>query len=172
MFKMAGIACILAGCAGWGVSRVGEERSRVRHLKELIGIIRRIRDEIVYGKHTMPEICLILKENCSPAYRICFQQIYEKVSGPEALPFDRVWKRQTDICLRGAPLFEEEKDILRNMPQNMAAQEEKLQAESIGRSVELLVRNCRRAEEACEDKSKVILSVSLLAGVFIVIMLI
>ena len=62
MFKLAGFLCIMIGCIGWGEAKIREEKSRVWHLRELMRIIRRIQDEIQYGKHTLPEICLILAE--------------------------------------------------------------------------------------------------------------
>lgn len=171
MFKIVGIFCILLGCVGWGTNRVREEQRRMRYLREMILIIRRIRDEISYGKHTLPEICLILAECCSPLYQSYFQQIYEQANQGNGTSLDHIWERQVEKCLRNTPLSNEEKDILRNLPQNMGMQEEKLQAESIGRSVELLVRNCRKAEDTYENKARMILSVSVLAGVFLTILL-
>ena len=85
---------------------------------------------------------------------------------------DSIWEQQIRQCLCGAPLSEDEKDILKNLPKNVGMQEEKLQAESIGRSVELLVRNCRKAEDAYDNKAKMILSVSVLTGIFLTILLI
>lgn len=171
MFKIAGIICILLGCVGWGTNRIRDEKRRIQHLREMILIIRRIRDEISYGKHTLPEICLILTECCSPMYRSHFKQIYEQMSKGGGLSLDHIWVRQMEQCLRDTPLSEEEKDILKYLPQNLGMQEEKLQAESIGRSVELLVRNCRKAEDAYENKARMILSVSVLTGVFLTILL-
>ena len=171
MFKIAGILCILAGCTGWGISRIGEERSRVRHLREMIRIIRRIRDEIGYSKHTLPEICLILSEHCDSLYQPYFKRIHEQMSRGSGASLDSIWEQQIRQCLCGAPLSEDEKDILKNLPKNVGMQEEKLQAGSIGRSVELLVRNCRKAEDAYDNKAKMILSVSVLTGIFLTILL-
>lgn len=171
MFKIAGVTCILAGCTGWGISRIVEERNRVQHLREMIRIIRRIRDEISYGKHTLPEICLILSEYCSASFQSCFRQIYEQVGQGEGTSFRQIWERQIGLCMRDAPLSEEEKDILGKLPYNLGMQEEKLQAENISQSMEFLVRECRRAEDAYDNKSRMILSVSVLMGVFLTILL-
>lgn len=161
----------MAGCAGWGIGRIREEQGRIQHLRGMISIIRRIRDEISYGKHTLPEICLILAECCSPLYQSHFRQIYEQMEHGDRPAFNRIWERQLEECLQNAPLSEEEKNILKYLPQNMWMQEEKLQAESIGRSVELLARNCRRAEDAYENKARMIFSVSVLTGIFLAILL-
>lgn len=171
MYKLVGIFCIFLGCLGYGISRIGEERSRVGHLREMIRVIRRMQDEISYGKHTLPEICLIMAEYCNESYQPFFNQIYEQVCKGSGIPLEHIWEQQMSQCLHDTPLSDEEKDVLRKLPKNMGMQEERLQAESIGRSKELLVRNCRKAEDAYENKAKMILSVSALTGVFLTILL-
>ncbi len=171
MFKLAGILCILAGCVGWGAGKIGEEKNRIRHLKELIRIIKRIQDEICYGKHTMPEICLTLSECCDMPYRVYFKQIYEQMGQERGVCLDRVWEEQAIQWLKGIPLSDEEKSILKDLPRNLGAKEEKRQAESIGQSIDYLVRRCRQAEDNYDNKSRMILSVSVLTGVFLTILL-
>ncbi len=171
MFKLAGILCILTGCAGWGISRIGEEKNRIRHLKELIRIIKRMQDEMSYGKHTMPEICLTLSECCEMPYRVYFKQIFERMEHDRGVCLDKVWEEQAVECLKGVPLSEEEKSILSNLPRNLGMQEEKMQAEIIGQSVDYLARKYRQAEEGYDNKSRMIFSVSVLTGVFLIILL-
>ena len=171
MLKIAGIICILVGCIGYGIDRVGTERSRIEHLREMILIIRRIRDEISYGKHTLPEICLILSEYCGVYYQPYFRRIYEQTSRGDGTSFESIWEHQIRLCLQDAPLSDEEKDVLENMTRNFGMQEEKLQAQSIGQSEELLVRRCTKAEDAYENKVRMIFSVSVLTGVFLTLLL-
>lgn len=171
MFKVVGIVCILVGCTGWGVNRITEERSRVQHLREMIRIIKRIQDEISYGKHTLPQICLTLSEYCNVLYQPYFKRIYEQMNQGSGISLEQIWGQQIGQCLHHAPLSEEEKDILRNLPQNLGIQEEKLQAKSIGQSMEYLVRQCGKAEDAYDNRARMILSVSVLMGVFLTILL-
>lgn len=171
MFKLAGILCILAGCVGWGAGKIGEEKNRIWHLKELIRIIKRIQDEICYGKHTMPEICLTLSECCDMPYQAYFKQVYEQMGQERGICLDQIWEEQAAQWLKGIPLSEEEKSILKDLPRNLGVQEEKRQAESIGQSVDYLVRRCRQAEDGYDNKSRMILSVSILTGVFLTILL-
>ena len=171
MLKITGIICVLVGCIGYGIDRIKTERSRIEHLREIIRIIRRIRDEISYGKHTLPEICLILSEYCSAFYQPYFREIYEQTSRGDGTSFEGVWEQQMRLCLQDTPLSDEEKDVLKNMTRNLGMQEEKLQAQSIGRSEELLVRRCTKAEDAYENKVRMIFSVSVLTGVFLTLLL-
>lgn len=171
MLKVVGCLCILVGCIGWGGSRIREEKGRIQHLREIIRIIRRIQNEISYGRHTMPEICLILSENCRMPYQAGFRAIYERTRQPDGVCLEQIWGQEMALCLQAARLQEEEKEILLSLPQNLGIQEEKFQAENIGQSMDLLLRKCRQAEDAYENKSRVIFSLSILTGVFLAILL-
>ena len=171
MLKIAGCLCILAGCIGWGAGRIRDEKSRIWHLQEMIRIINRIRNEISYGRHTIPEICLILSEYCKASYGECFKAIYERTQQQDDSCLERIWQEEMTRSLGKARLQEEEKEILIGLPQNLGIQEEKYQAESIGQSLDLLLRKCRQAEDAYENKSRVIFSLSILTGVFLTILL-
>ncbi len=171
MFKLVGFLCIMAGCIGWGDGKVREEQDRIRHLRELIRIIRRIQDEIRYGKHTLPEICLILSEYSDAWYGPHFRQIYEQIRQRNGTGLETIWTRQMELCFQGVPLQEEEKDVLRRLPENLGMREETLQAVNIGQSMDMLARKCRQVEETYQNKSRVIRSVSILAGVFLTIIL-
>lgn len=171
MLKVLGCVCMIAGCVGWGESRIREEKSRVRHLHELIRLIRRIQEEIRYGKRTLPEICLLLSEYGDSWYGPYFKRIYEQLQERNGTGFEAVWAGQMALCFQRAPLREEEKDVLRRLPEYLGLQEETSQAVQIGQSVDLLERKCRQAEDTYENKAKVIRSVSILAGLFLAILL-
>lgn len=162
----------MIGSIGWGETKIREEKDRVWHLRELLRIIRRIQDEMQYGKHTLPEICLLLSGNSDTWYGTCFRQIYEQLVQRNGTGLETIWSRQMELCFRHVPLQEEEKDVLRRLPDSLGMQEETLQAMSIGRSMDMLVRKCRQAEEAYEGKARVIRSVSILTGLLLTIFLI
>ena len=90
MYKAVGFLCILVGCAGWGHSLAGQEKERVRHLRALVRILGQMRSEISYGKHTMPEICLLLSELNDEYYSIYFGRIYERTAGESGTGFPKV----------------------------------------------------------------------------------
>lgn len=171
MLKLLGSICILTGCIGWGGSKIREEKEKVQNLRELIRIIKRIQNEISYGKHTLPEICLILAEYSRTPYRECFRMIYERSRRQEDICLEEIWEQEFEQGLRTACLPEEEKGILQNLLQNLGIQEEKYQAESIGQSLDMLIRTCRQSEDAYEGKSRVIFSLSILTGMFLTILL-
>ncbi len=170
-FKAAGAVCILAGSAGWGMAWIREERRRVEYLREILCAVRRMKDEIAYGKRTLPELSLLLSECCGPLYCGCFRNIYELAGREEGASIARIWEEQLTTCQQEAPLSGEEKAVLACLPRQLGMQEEKQQARNIGRYEEFILESCRRTERAYADKTKMIFSVSVLAGVFLTILL-
>jgi stage III sporulation protein AB len=171
MFKIAGFLCIMAGCIGWGNAQVREEKNRLYHLRELIRIIRRIQDEMCYGKHTLPEICLILSQFSDSWYSTYFQKIYEQLTQKNSTSLETAWAEQMELCFRNVPLLEEEKDVLKTLPDHLGLQEETMQARHIGQSLDMLDRKCKQAEENYESKTKVIRSMSILTGFLLTLLL-
>ena len=169
--KLSGSLCILAGCIGWGCGRIREEKRRIWHLREILRIIRRMQSEISYGRHTLPEICLILSGICQTPYQESFHRIYERMVQQDAACLEQIWGQELEQCLQNTRLQKEEKEVLVNLPLNLGIQEEKYQAESIGQSMDMLLGKCRQAEDAYENKSRVIFSLSILTGVFLTILL-
>lgn len=171
MYKLIGILCILAGCAGWGSARVGQEKDRVRHLRALFHILGQMRSEISYGKHTLPEICLLLAELNDGCYNSCFLQIYELTGGENGGNFSEIWETQMRACLKDLPLREDEREIMAGLPKTLSFQEEEGQSGRIGQAETFLEGRYRQAEETCENRSKMIRSVSILTGLLLSILL-
>lgn len=171
MYKTIGIICILIGCIGWGNAKIGQERDRVRHLQIMCRILERIRAEIGYGKHTFPEICLMLAEINSECYRKCFRRIYEASSG-SGVGLPKLWRAEFQAFLAGQPIQEDEREIFAGLPDRLGFQEETGQAESIGQAETFLLQRARQAEENCGNRTKMIRSVSILAGLLLTIWLI
>ncbi len=171
MYKIAGVLCILAGCAGWGSAKIRQERERIRHLRVLCHILGQMRSEISYGKHTLPEICLILSELNDECYRMCFRRIYERTQMESAAAFPEVWEEEMKSCLEKLPLREDERQTAEELPKILSLREESGQAGRIGQAEAFLEGRYGQAEEACENRSKMIRSVSILTGLLLAILL-
>lgn len=171
MYKAIGIVCILAGCIGWGNRRAGQERERIRHLKMLFHMLGQMRSEISYGKHTLPEICLLLAELNDKCYSLCFRRIYEQTSGEGGTDFPAVWAAEMGRCLEGLPLREDERETVAELPKLLHFREESGQAGRIAQAEAFLEGRYRQAEECYENRSKMIHSVSILTGLLLAILL-
>lgn len=171
MYKAVGFLCILAGCAGWGHSLAGREKERVRHLKALSCLLGQIRGEISYGKHTMPEICLLLKEWNDTCYSECFGRIYKRTSEESGTDFPKVWEEELWTCMEPFPLREDEKRTVAELAKSLRFREESGQAGRVAQAEAFLEGRYRQSAESCENKSKMIHSVSILTGLLLAILL-
>lgn len=84
---------------------------------------------------------------------------------------ERIWKEEVKKCFSNLPLREEEGEILLAIPSALGMAEADIQAEQMQQFSEQLERRLRLAEEEYEGKTKMIWSVSALAGAFLVIIL-
>lgn len=171
MYKAIGFLCILVGCAGWGHSLAGQEKERVRQLRALSQILSQMRSEISYGKHTMPEICLLLAELDDKCYSGCFRNIYERTTGENGTDFPKVWEDELGKCLGALPLREDERRTMAELAKSMRFREESGQAGRVGQAEAFLESRYRQAEETFENRSKMIHSVSILTGLLLAILL-
>ncbi|MDE6319455.1 MAG: stage III sporulation protein AB [Lachnospiraceae bacterium] len=170
MYKAIGIICILTGCVGWGNRKIAQERERIGHLRVMCRILERMQAEIGYGKHTLPEICLMLTEINNECYRKCFRRIYEAAAeSGSGLP--ELWRSEFLAFFADQPIQEEEREVFAGLPDRLGFQEETGQAGSIGQAEAFLSRRAVLEEESCENRSKMIRSVSILTGLLLTIWL-
>ena len=69
------------------------------------------------------------------------------------------------------PLKEEEKAVLIDIPGQLGILDETTQAQNIGQSLDMIEERIHRTELEYESKSKVIMSISVMAGLFLTIIL-
>lgn len=171
MFKLAGFLLLIFGCTGFGINKVAEERQRIRELREISRIIVRIQNEMVYGKRTLPEIGFILGTYAEEPYRSAFISLGEKWQKSEETNLACIWKNELEAHMHRLPLTEEEKEILLYLPAQFGLMDETQQAAGIGQSLDMLSAHSRKAEAEYENKARVIMSISVMAGLFIGILL-
>lgn len=171
MCKLAGILLLMIGCIGLGRNKVAEEKRRIRELREIRRMVLRIQNEITYGKRTLPEICLLFSQCMEEPYCRGFLQIFQKLNENDGSALAPIWREQMDACMAALPLKDEEKDILRNLPEHMGILDETMQAADVGQSLDFLTEHICQAQREYESKTKVIMSISVMTGLFLTILL-
>lgn len=171
MLKLAGIALLMVGCIGLGIDKISEEKRRIRELREIRRIILRIQNEMSYGKRTLPEICRLLCECMEEPYNKAFYEIFQKMEENDGSRLENIWKERLGAQMADMPLKEEERAVLTGLPEHLGILDETIQAASIGQSLDMLSERIRFAESEYEGKSKVVMSISVMAGLFLGILL-
>lgn len=119
----------------------------------------------------MPEICLLLAELNDKCYSECFERIYKRTAGENGTDFPKVWEEELGNCLDRLPLREDEKRTVTELAGSMRFREGNGQAGRVGQAETFLEGRYRQAEETCENRSKMIHSVSILTGLLLAILL-
>lgn len=171
MLKLAGILLLMTGCIGLGINKAAEEKERIRELREIRRIVQRMQYEMRYGKRTLPEICLLFGQCMKEPYRSAFLEVFQRVEENDGTALEHIWKERMRACMSSLPLKEEEKEILYTLPEQQGILDETMQAADAGQSLDLLTEHIRRAEAEYENKSRVIMSISVMAGLFLAILL-
>lgn len=171
MLKLAGILLLITGCIGLGVNKVAEEKRHIRELREIRRIVQRMQSEMIYGKRTLPEICLLFSQCLGEPYRSAFLEIFQRLEENDGSTLENIWKERMGVCMDTLPLKEEEKEILLFLPKHQGILDETIQAADVGQSLDFLTAHIGQAEAEYENKSKVIMSISVMTGLFLVILL-
>ena len=146
MLKLAGILLLMMGCIGLGMNKVAEEKRRIRELREIRRIVQRMQNEMIYGKRTLPEICLLFGQCMREPYRSAFLEIFKRINENDGSSLESIWKERMDVCMDTMPLKEEEKEILRSLPEQQGILDETMQAVGVGQSLDILEEHIRQAE--------------------------
>ncbi len=171
MFKLAGMILLMMGCTGMGINRVQEEKRRIFELYQIKRMILRIQNEMVYGKRTVAEICLLLSEHSEAPFRGIFSEIYKKQQENKGCPLEKIWMEQMRIGMKDSPLKQEEKEILQNLMGTLGIQDGTMQAADVGQSLDYITDKIKQAEKEFENRTKIILSISVSMGLFLSILL-
>lgn len=170
MFKIAGILLLMTGCTGLGINKVIEEKRRIHGLREIRRMVIRIQNEMIYGKRTLPEICLLFADCMEEPFKGAFLNIFNRLEENDGCVLENIWKEKLGRCMSDMPLKEDEKEVLLMLPVHPATLDETMQAVNIGQSLDLIEERIRKAEAGYENKSRVIMSISVMAGIFLVIL--
>ncbi|MCH5248647.1 MAG: stage III sporulation protein AB [Lachnospiraceae bacterium] len=171
MLKLAGIILLMMGCIGLGINRVSDEKTRIIELRQIRRMILRMQNEMQYGKRTLPEICMIMGQCMEEPFKEAFNDIFKRLEENDGSMLDNIWKERLVECMKTMPLKEEEKAVLIEIPEQLGILDETTQAQNIGQSLDMIEERIHRTESEYESKSKVIMSISVMAGLFLTIIL-
>lgn len=171
MVKMLGAVLLLLGAAGFSFGLCREQRKRIELLQEMKYLYQLLQEEIRYAGLPFPEIfCRVsekLKEPFGSALRVIGEGLTRETKGS----LSDIWQKEIKTALLRTPLSKSEKELLFRLPESAGMEERQGQANALERYVEELDRWIKQAEEEEKNKNKVIMSLGIAGGVFLVIWL-
>ena len=161
MLRLLGIAFLSAGCMGLGWSLKERLKKSLEEMYQIRQIIQTMQNEIIYSRAPLPE-----------PYRKAFAGIHKEMGENRGTPFGTVWKRQMEDCVCGLVLPAEEKARLVELGGSAGFMDGGMQAQVLEQYIRRLDLSIGKQEKEMADKSRVIMSLSVMGGLLIAVILV
>lgn len=171
MLKLIGALLVIAGGMGMGLSYRQEMQDRLYHTKCLHRIIELLESEIGYSKATLPEACKSVAVRFPNPYKDGLEKVREIMNSNRGLTFLFVWKQEMGKSLTDITIGKREKEVFLNFPESNGYIDNMTQLKTLEKCKGELDKAISAQEEKIENKSKVVMSMGLIGGLFLTIVL-
>lgn len=171
MSKILGAVCLLLGAAGFAWSICTEQKRKLLFLKNMKEMYLLLQSEIGYTALPLPEVFRIVGEKMQPPFGEKLLTVSSHMTLERGEDFSDIWNHVMSQCLREISLTDSQEELLLKFPQCLGMNEKLGQANALERYIEELNRSILQMEEGKKNKNKVIMSLGIAAGLFMVIIL-
>lgn len=171
MYRLIGISFLMLGSIGLGCSVKNRMKERLSVLQRMLQIFKMLQNEILYSKATIPEACLRISRKTEEPFQTTFCCIYDEMLQNNGESFENVWKKNMKICLSKIPISGEDKRICLSFGSCAGFLDGRMQADALEQYMHGLTRSMEEIEKEIVNKSKVIMSLSVMGGLLAVIIL-
>ena len=171
MLKIIGGLLIIIGATGMGVTYRQEMKDRLYNTKCLHSILELLESEIGYSKASLPEACGMIASRMNVPYSTSLYKVREMMKLNAGLTFSFVWKQEMGRCLEKVLIGNREKEVFLNFPEAGSYADNMMQLKTLDKCKKELQHAVNKQEEKMESKSKVVMSMGLIGGLFLTIAL-
>lgn len=171
MLRIIGIMLLTGGSAGLGWSVRNSLKERLHTLYRIRQILLMLQNEITYSRASLPEACRRVGTRLEEPFGSAFAQIYEDMLANSGCSFYTIWKRNMETCLKSSKLSGEDKRILVEFGECAGYVDGQMQGKAVEHYMHSLDLSVKKLEEDMANKSRVIMSLSVMGGLLLSIML-
>lgn len=172
MLRGVGAVLLLFGAAGFSCSLCREQRKKIELLQEMKYLYQLLQEEISYTMLPFPEIFRGISKKLKEPFGSALLVIGEKLTRETKNSLEEIWQKEMKKSLSKIPLSNAQKELLLRLPESLGLRESRGQAKALERYVEELDGWILKAREEEKNKNKVIMSLGIAGGIFLVILLI
>ena len=170
--KMTGCLCVILAGAGYGYSRGLEYKRHAEELAYLNRLIREMQGEISYTKASLTEVCRRVGGRAREPYGSWLCSVAEIMERRGSRSLARLWDEQVEEWLEETHLNKEEKEELKDLGERMGYLDIRMQEETFAWYAKRLEERQNKAAREMEEKRHLCCSLGVMAGLFLVILLI
>lgn len=171
MLKLVGAILVIFGAAGFGFACKQDMQNKLYHTKCLRNILELLESEIRYSKAAVPEACYMASHRVEKPYSTGLSNVWNVMCANKGLPFSIVWKQEMGKFLKDIPVGEKEKELFLQFAESSGFADNQMQLRTMERCRESLEQSIIKQEESMENKTKVVMSMGLIGGLFLTIVL-
>lgn len=171
MLKLTGVFLLIGGAVGFSYSLCNDRRAQLQLLKEIRYMYQLMQSEMQYTRVPLPQIFKNLSSTISAPLGNILWRIAEGMTLAQEQSFEEIWQKEMAAGLKNNTLTKEQKKALFRFPECVTLSDCDGQAKALQRQVDEFGRWILQLEEEEKSKNKVIMSLGLAVGIFLVILL-
>lgn len=171
MLKLIGAGLVLFGTAGYAFSCKRDLQERLYHTRCLKNILELLESEICYSRSSLPEACRMIGNRVEEPYREGLLSVCKVMEENEGLPFSLIWKKQMGESLQKTAAPKKERTLFLQFADSTGFADHQMQLRVLEQCRECLEQSVKKQEECMENKTKVVMSMGLIGGLFLTIVL-
>lgn len=171
MVRGLGVVLLLCGAAGFSVTLCREQTRKIELLQEMKYLYQLLQEEICYTMLPFPELFRSISGKLREPFGSAVSAVGEKLTREAENSLEEIWQKEMGKSLSKVSLSGRQKELLLRLPESLGLRESQGQARALERYVEELDGWIRKAKEEEKNKNKVIMSLGIAGGIFLVILL-
>lgn len=165
MQKLIGSILVLLACTGMGALKSRELQTHMRELKELKKIFTLLKRELMYTRAPLCEVFVKLSKKAGGNFEVWLKNLARDLEKRENGRFQEVWTEAIYRDLNGSRLTKEEREELCRIGSSLSY------PEALELYLEQLEFSIQKTRDEWKDKHKLYQSMGIMAGIFLVILL-
>lgn len=171
MLDLLGVALIIGGMTGFGISYLEQEQDKVKELEEFSYLFRLLKSEIMFKRQNLPDACKMAGEKLGGEKGKILLSITEAMDYGDGGNFSELWRQKWRKWAERSNLGKEERQRVIGFSFFVGYEEDGLQEKMIGNQVEEFNRMAEEKREELKEKRRVVLLLFSCMGILIALIL-
>lgn len=172
IMKIIGCILVIASSTGMGFFFSNEMKCRIDDLRELKKLIGLLRGDIRYANTPLPEAINSITRRQSGRFDAFFRNVSDKLHELSGHTFSEIWKAATEKELANTSLTKKDKSQLIQFGDNLGYLDKDMQMNTIDLYLSQLEDEITDLSKTVKEKAYLYNTFGIMAGVFIVIIMI
>ncbi len=172
IMKIIGCILVVVSSTGMGFYFSNEIRCRIEDLKELRKLIVLLRGDIRYANTALPEAIAVIARRHNGNYNAFFKYVSTKLNELSGHTFSQIWKEAVHTELNTTSLAKKDKLHLSQFGENLGYLDKDMQMNTFDLFISQLEDEIKDLSKTVKEKSYLYNTMGIMAGIFIVIIMI